>query len=142
MAEESPSERTERLEDETEQLRRELEEFKQEKEKIRGLVGQIGGSTNNLRERLLHWGLISAVAGLLTLDVIREIWHPTWIIWGSMLSLEIGVLLVSLKVIWMLHKQQRVEHFQFWILNSIEFRLNDIVKRLRGLEGRFPDDRG
>jgi len=27
-----------------------------------------------------------------------------------------------------------VEHFQFWILNSIEYRLNDVAKQLRGLE--------
>jgi len=27
-----------------------------------------------------------------------------------------------------------VEHFQFWILNSIEFRLNDISRRIEGIE--------
>jgi hypothetical protein len=49
-------------------------------------------------------------------------------------SLELGVLLVSVKIIWMIHKQAKVEHFQFWILNSIEFRLNEITKSVRRLE--------
>jgi hypothetical protein len=49
-------------------------------------------------------------------------------------SIELGVLLVSVKIIWMIHKQARVEHFQFWILNSIEFRLNEITKSVRRLE--------
>ncbi len=35
---------------------------------------------------------------------------------------------------WMIHKQARVEHFQFWILNSIEFRLNDVSKKLSRIE--------
>ncbi len=39
-----------------------------------------------------------------------------------------------MKSIWMMHKSTKVEHFQFWILNSIEFRLNDVAKQLRNLE--------
>ena len=52
----------------------------------------------------------------------------------SQLSLGMAVLLVSIKIIWMMHKSTKVEHFQFWILNSIEFRLNDVAKQLRNLE--------
>jgi hypothetical protein len=48
----------------------------------------------------------------------------------TLLSLELGVLLVSLKIVWMIHKQSRVEHFQFWILHSIEFRLNELSRKL------------
>jgi hypothetical protein len=52
-------------------------------------------------------------------------------------SIEVGLLMVSVKIIWMIHKQSKVEHFQFWILNSIEFRVNDVAKRLRALEDRL-----
>ena len=51
-----------------------------------------------------------------------------------MFSLGLGVLLVSVKIVWMIHKQAKVEHFQFWILNSIEFRLNDIAKTINRIE--------
>ncbi len=51
-----------------------------------------------------------------------------------MFSVEIAVLLVSMKIIWMIHKQQKVEHFQFWILNTIEFQMNNTAVRIRKIE--------
>lgn len=50
-----------------------------------------------------------------------------------MLSLELGLLFVSLKIVWMTRRQSKVEHFQFWILGSIEFRLNAIARQLAGM---------
>ncbi|MFC1504857.1 hypothetical protein ACFL6D_05520 [Spirochaetota bacterium] len=44
---------------------------------------------------------------------------------------------MSIKIIWMLHKQTKVEHFQFWILNSIEFRINDISKQIQDLKSKI-----
>jgi hypothetical protein len=44
---------------------------------------------------------------------------------------------VSLKIIWMIYKQTKVEHFQFWILNSIEFRLNNVSKQLNDIEEKL-----
>ena len=34
----------------------------------------------------------------------------------------------------MIHKQSKVEHFQFWILSSIEFRLTELAKDVRSLK--------
>lgn len=51
-----------------------------------------------------------------------------------LLLLELAVLLVSLKIVWMIHQSTKVEHFQFWILNSIEFRLDQINRRAKSLE--------
>jgi hypothetical protein len=53
------------------------------------------------------------------------------------LSLEIGVLLVSLKVAYMINSQEKVNHFQFWILTSLEFRLNEVSKNLKKLEKKL-----
>ena len=36
-------------------------------------------------------------------------------------SIELGALLVSVKLVWMIHNQARVEHSQFWILNSLKW---------------------
>jgi hypothetical protein len=49
-------------------------------------------------------------------------------------SIEIGILLISIKIVWMIYKQTKVEHFQFWILNSIEFRLNNLSRQINGIE--------
>ncbi len=53
-------------------------------------------------------------------------------------SLEIeiaaAILLVVLKIAWMIHEAQKVSHFQFWILNSLEFRVNEMNKKVRNIE--------
>ena len=72
------------------------------------------------------------------LDIARHCFHFQ-VPLPEMFSLEIAILLVSVKIIWMIHIQTKVEHFQFWILNSIEFRLNDIAKRIRTIEAQIKD---
>ncbi|MEA3266904.1 MAG: hypothetical protein U9P42_08175 [Candidatus Fermentibacteria bacterium] len=34
----------------------------------------------------------------------------------------------------MIHTQQKVEHFQFWVLNTIEFQINSTAVRIRKIE--------
>ncbi|RKZ03604.1 hypothetical protein DRQ21_05260 [Candidatus Fermentibacteria bacterium] len=52
----------------------------------------------------------------------------------EMFSVEIAVLLVSIKILWMVHRQQKVEHFQFWILNTIEYQMNSTAVKIRRIE--------
>ena len=114
-------------------LKAELDQFKKEKEKIRHLMGQIGGKHQEKRDKWVNTIFILAIVLLGVNDVLHHVggYHPPI---PTELSLGIAVLLVSIKIIWMMHKATKVEHFQFWILNSIEFRLNDVAKQLRGLE--------
>jgi hypothetical protein len=114
-------------------LKAELDQFKKEKEKIRQLMGQIGGKGAEKKDRLMNKVFITAISMLALNDFCHHILgiHSPL---PSLFSLEIAVLLVSVKIIWMMHKATKVEHFQFWILNSIEYRLNDVAKQLRGLE--------
>lgn len=114
-------------------LKAELDQFKKEKEKIRQLMGQIGGKHQETRDLWINWVFIFAV----TLLAINDILHHVFNIHTPVpvdFSLGIAILLVSIKIIWMMHKSTKVEHFQFWILNSIEFRINDVAKQLRQLE--------
>ena len=114
-------------------LKAELDQFKKEKEKIRQLMGQIGGKHAEKNDRRINIFFIAAISLIALNDLLHHglgIHTPI----PSLLSLEIAVLLVSIKIIWMMHKSTKVEHFQFWILNSIEFRLNDVAKQLRNLE--------
>ncbi len=126
---------------EVESLREELQAFREEKEKIRSIIGQIGGTQSNFHDRLANIGFIVFLVVLLSIDVLRHVIQGNGFDWlPQMLSLEIGVLLVSLKIIWMIHKQTKVEHFQFWILNSIEFRLNEVAKKLSEMEKNLKKD--
>ncbi len=114
-------------------LKAELDQFKKEKEKIRQLMGQIGGKHAERNDRRINIFFISAISLIALNDMLHHLGGFDTPI-PSLFSLEIAVLLVSVKIIWMMHKSTKVEHFQFWILNSIEFRLNDVAKQLRNLE--------
>ena len=120
-------------------LQEELEQFREEKEKIRALVGQIGGVASNRRDRVITVVFLVAIGLLFLADVFRHTLGMKMPL-PPLFSIELGVLLVSVKIIWMIHKQARVEHFQFWILNSIEFRLNEITKSVRRLEDMASGD--
>jgi len=109
------------------ELRRELEEFHEEKNKVRDVIGKIGGKINSRIDTGLNIAFLLIIAGLFVLEVTTEL-LPVFI------SLEIGVLLVSIKIVWMIHNLNKFYHFQFWVLNSIEFRINDLVKKVRGIE--------
>ena len=47
-----------------------------------------------------------------------------------LLSIEFGVLLISLKILYSLANEAKVAHFQFWILSTIEWRLHDMNNKL------------
>lgn len=53
------------------------------------------------------------------------------------MAINIIFLLVSLKIIWMIHRQTKIDHFQFWILTSIEFQVSAVAKKLAELEQKI-----
>lgn len=117
-------------------LQEEINSFRAEKEKIRMILGQIGGKNQARRARTVTFIFTAAIILLFILDVLRHFLGFD-IPLPEMFSMAVGILLVSLKIIWMIHVQAKVGHFQFWILNSIEFRLNDMAKSLNGVIDRM-----
>ncbi len=128
--------------DEMDVLRDELEHYKAEKEKIRNIVGQIGGATSHRRVVLINIAFLIVVLSAFVFDLLRHIMGWQVPLLPPLLLLEGAVLLVSLKIIWMIHKQSKVDQFQFWILNSIEFQMNMLSRRLVDLDKsvRNPDN--
>ena len=119
-------------------LAKELEQFQAEKEKIRMIVGQVGGRVTEKSERILNIIFISLLALLFAGDIARHFFHVKMPV-DTLFSIEIGLLLVSIKIIWMIHKQTKVEHFQFWILNSIEFRLEQMSHDIKDIKKHRTD---
>ena len=109
------------------ELRRELEEFHQEKNRVRDVIGRIGGKVSSRIDTAINFAFVLIIAALFVLEITTK-FLPV------LISLEIGVLLVSIKIVWMIHNLNKFYHFQFWVLNSIEFRINDLVKRVRKIE--------
>jgi hypothetical protein len=122
--------------DEAEILRQELEHYRSEKDRIRKVIGQIGGATSKRQDQMINIIFLVVVVGLFIFDIIRELTGFALPTIPRFLSMELALLLVSLKIIWMIHRQSKVDHFQFWVLNSIEFQINMMSKRLRDLEER------
>jgi len=114
-------------------LQKELDLFRQEKEKIRTIMGQIGGKASAKQDSIINILFLIILSILLGIDLLRYLLN-VHIALPPLFSLQLGVLLVSIKIIWMIHRQTKVEHFQFWILNSIEFRLNNVYTKMQKIE--------
>lgn len=116
-----------------EELEKEIAEFKKEKERVRKIIGTIGGKKKTTVEKTVNLSFLTVVLIVFTLGVLHKI--------GFVLSVEIGVLLVSLKIAWMIFEQQKINHFQFWILTSLEYRVNEIHKKVVNLEKKINENK-
>jgi len=104
-------------------LLEELESYKREREKIKKLVGTIGGKNFVKKDRIINIVFLGIVVGLFIVEITTDI-IPLY------LSLEVAVLLVSIKIVWLIQNITKMDHFLFWILNSIEFRINSLDKKI------------
>lgn len=127
------------MSDQTDTLAQELAQFEKEKQQIRDLVGNIGGIQNSKADRFLNTAFFTLILIIFGVSTVQTFMHVEFLM-PPIFSLEIGVMLVSLKIIWMIHRQTKVEHFQFWILNSIEFRLNEVARDIRQLRQYANED--
>ena len=104
-------------------LLEELESYKREREKIKKLVGSIGGKNFVKKDRIINIVFLGIVVGLFIVEITTNI-IPLY------LSLEVAVLLISVKIVWLIQNITKMDHFLFWILNSIEFRINSLDKKI------------
>ncbi|MHC4456259.1 MAG: hypothetical protein ACYS0I_04040 [Planctomycetota bacterium] len=119
-------EKQQRLEDEIDDLRQELEHFQEEKERVRQIIGKIGG-VPKLRTKLINAIFIVVIVGSIAVSVVG----------GQnlrLLMIEVATVALSLKIIYLLHCQARVTHFEFWVLSSLEWRLIEMMKQLKKSE--------
>lgn len=112
------------------ELLKEIEEFNKERDRIRKTIGEIGGIRYSRKDNVIN-GIFLTIILLLFISEVATRWLPTYI------SIEVGILLVSIKIVWMIHAQQKYNHFVFWILNSIEFRQNEMAHKIRDLEQKL-----
>ena len=109
-------------EKEEKSLLEELKEFEKEKDRIRQIVGKIGGK-NNTQVKRVNSLLIGMIIALLFMGgVLRKM--------SLELTMYLAILLGITKIIWMLYETKKSNHFQFWILNSIEVRINEMAKQI------------
>ncbi len=97
-----------------EELKKELEDFYQKKQKLRKLVEK-----QAKKEMMFNVTFLVVVLGFFILGAILKHIDAT-------LSLEIAILLVSVKMVWMIYEQQKANHFFFWILSTLEHEVNQL----------------
>ncbi len=115
------------LQSRREDLLREIEEYNREREQIKATLGNIGGEKYQKTDKIMNIIFLTLIIVLFGVELSTEL-IPTFV------SLEISVLLVSIKIVWMIHSQHKFNHFQFWVLNSIEFRMTQMDTRIRKME--------
>ena len=122
--------------DENRQKERELEseirDFEKERENIRRIIGRIGG-TPSPKARWINIIFVVLVLAVFGLSLV----------WGGRVRffmIEAGILLLSLKLVYFLESHMKLNHFQFWILSSLEWRLDKIDKKLRDLTENTPQE--
>ena len=113
-------------EDEISDLRQSLEHFEKEKERVRAIIGKIGG-VPRFRTKLINAVFIAAI---LVAGVISVVGGDKW----RLLMVELTTVLLSVKIIYMIHVQMRVNHFKFWILSAIEWRINEMMAEIKILK--------
>jgi hypothetical protein len=114
------------LEEELEDLREELEHFQIEKERVRAIVGKVGGIPK-LNTKLANWIFAIIIALTLGISVIanEEL---------RVVLIELAMVAMTIKIIYLIHTLMKVNHFKFWILSSIEWRLNEIKKQVNEIK--------
>lgn len=113
----------EKPEDEISDLRQSLETFEKEKERVRAIIGKVGG-VPRFRTKLTNAVFIAViiVAGVISIFSGEKV---------RLLMIELTTVMLSVKIIYMIHVQMRVNHFEFWILSAIEWRINEMMAEMK-----------
>lgn len=111
--------------DEIHDLKEELEKFKQEKERVRAIVGKIGG-VPAAQTKIINIVFAVLIAAFLLVSVVG----------GAKLRplmLELTIVALSVKIVFLIHLQSKVNHFQLWVMSAIEWRMNEMMRIVKSL---------
>ena len=111
--------------DEIHDLKEELEKFKQEKERVRAIVGKIGG-VPAAQTKIINIVFAVLIAAFLLVSVVG----------GAKirpLMLELTIVALSAKIVFLIHLQSKVNHFQLWVMSAIEWRMNEMMRIVKSL---------
>ncbi|MFC1675689.1 hypothetical protein ACFL3G_01340 [Planctomycetota bacterium] len=119
-------EKFEGLKNEIDDLKQELGQFQQEKERVRAIIGSIGGMPK-FRTKLVNAIFIIVLVASVAISIVG----------GDrirLLMIEVATVTLSIKIIYLIHCQMRINHFKFWMLSSIELRINELMLQIREMK--------
>ncbi len=117
------------VDEEFEDLKQEMEDFQRERERVKAIVGKIGG-VPRFNAKLFNILFATAVFTCLVLSLLSR---------GTLrlAMLELATAALSIKLIYIIHNQARVNHFELWILSSLEWRVNELHKKIDTLKKKI-----
>ncbi len=91
--------------------------------KLRNIIGSYGGKPT-LKDKIFNVVFVVLVMGLFIVEIFfRQVV-------GTM-ALDAAVLLISLKLIYLMHTQAKVNHYQFWILTALEMKTTIMLEKIQ-----------
>lgn len=120
----------EHLSEEIVDLKRELDSFQAEKERVRAIIGKIGG-VPTFHTKLINVLFILVIVVSVVVSIIAD---EKW----RLLMIEVATVTLSIKIIYLIHCQMRINHFKFWILSSIEWRIMEMMTHIK----KMSDEKG
>jgi hypothetical protein len=115
--------RFDKLEDELDDLKHQVQQYQEEKERVRAIIGRVGG-VPKFQTKLINTIFIVAICiSVLVSFLAGDKWR--------LLMIEAATVILSLKIIYLIHNQMKVSHFEFWILSSLEWRINELMMSIR-----------
>lgn len=104
----------------------EIERFMKEREKIRRIIGQIGGIPTK-KDKVIN--IIFIVLVILAFAA-APFFEGTY----RWVMIDVAILLVSLKISFLINNEIKVNHFEFWILSSMEWKINEISREIKEIK--------
>ena len=123
-------EKWDNVEGELDDLKKELENFQKEKERVRAIIGKIGG-VPTFNTKIVNNIFIAMIIVTLIVSFLFKGGEV------RLLMIELATVALSIKIIYMMHCQSRVNHFQVWMQSSIEWRINEIMKLIRKIDDKI-----
>jgi hypothetical protein len=112
------------------EVKEEVEQYRKEKEKIRKLLDSISSTKNGILNKVMDYGFILL---LILLVFARFVFG----IVDNILSLELGLLLLSIKIIWLIKIQNNYNHFIFMIMHTLDHHQLKILEELKEIEKKI-----
>ncbi|WGK68657.1 hypothetical protein P0082_09225 [Candidatus Haliotispira prima] len=120
----------ERAKNAEELLQEEIKLYQREHTNVDNMLGKLGGVQSHKKERILNVIILCIAIAAFALNIMFKLVDPIY-------TVEFGILLISIKIIMLIHSLSKMSHFNFWILHSIDLRINDIARKQDLLEHRL-----
>lgn len=126
---------TEDLHEELSRLKDDVARYQKEKERVRKVIGNIGGATDKKKgnPKVLNFLFMAVVA----IEIIAAFFISSKY---SLFIVELAIGFISLKLAHLLHQIRKINHFELWIMSSLEWRFNEMMKEVKKISKKLPKD--